>query len=89
MTKNISKVTAQFVVPFALALLTLAAIPMYANAASYAYIDASGNIKSVTADNWMAAIATAPNISRTSGVLLLTGPAGFHIAGGKIVYGNR
>ncbi len=64
-------------------------LPGSAQAASYAYIDVLGNIRSVEATSWMSAIATAPNISSTSGVLLLTGPFGYHIVGNKIVFGSQ
>jgi hypothetical protein len=54
------------------AALALMAVPALAFAADYAYVDQLGNVRSTTADNWQAAIATAPNIHINSGVMLLT-----------------
>jgi hypothetical protein len=48
------------------------AAPSLAHAATYAYVNTSEEVSTVTADNWMDAIATAPNIDPHSGVLLLT-----------------
>ncbi len=87
MTK--SAFLAQYVVLFSLFSVMLLGLPTSAHAASYAYIDILGNIRSVVATSWSSAIATAPNISNTSGVLLLTGPTGFHVVGNKIVFGNQ
>lgn len=87
MTK--STFAAQYVVLFSLLCVALFSVPTFIHAASYAYIDALGNIRSVTANSWMSAIASAPNISSTSGVLLFTGPTGFHVVGNRIVYGTE
>lgn len=43
-----------------------------AHAATYAYVNQAMEVRTVVADNWMTAIATAPNIDAHSGVLLLT-----------------
>lgn len=48
------------------------ALPGLAHAATYAYVNQSQEVSTVTADDWMSAIATAPNIDVHSGVLLLT-----------------
>ena len=48
-------------------------LPVFAYAASYAYVDQLGEVKMVIADGSMVAIATAPNIDEHSGVMLLTG----------------
>jgi hypothetical protein len=47
------------------------ALPTLAHAASYAYVNQAGDINMVTANDWMTAIATAPNIDSHSGVLLI------------------
>jgi hypothetical protein len=48
------------------------ALPSLAHAATYAYVNQSQDVSTVSADNWMDAIATASNIDPHSGVLLLT-----------------
>jgi hypothetical protein len=69
-----------------LALLGVIAVslPLFANAASYAYVDAFGDVRSVTAVDWMTAIKTAPNIHMHSGVLLLDSAADFTIVGDNV-----
>ena len=44
-----------------MALVAMAFMPLFASAASYAYVDVAGTVRAVTADNWQAAISTAPN----------------------------
>ena len=56
----------------------------FAQAATYAYVDATGEVKSVEASNWMSAIAIAPNIHMHSGVLLLKSAADFTIIGDDV-----
>lgn len=48
------------------------ALPSFAHAATYAFVNTSGEVNAVTADTWMAAIANAINIHAHSGVMLLT-----------------
>jgi hypothetical protein len=51
------------------------ALPTLTHAATtytYAYVNQAQEVSTVVAENWMAAIATAPNIDAHSGVLLLT-----------------
>ena len=64
------------------------ATPLFAGAATYAYVDANGEVKSVTAGSWQTAIATAINIHMHSGVLLLSTPADFEIVGDQVVGAN-
>lgn len=51
----------------------LAVAPGLAAAATYAYVNASGEVQSVVAGDWQTAIATAPNIAARSGVILVDG----------------
>lgn len=46
-------------------------VPAISHAAVYAYVDNGGYVKAVVANDWMTAIAVAPNIYIHSGVLLL------------------
>lgn len=62
MTKNIGA----FVVA-----LALVALPSFAQAATYAYVNQSGNVAIVIANTPESAIATALNIHIRSGVILL------------------
>lgn len=50
-------------------------------AATYAYVDASGDVKSVTAVDWKTAINVAPNIHINSGVILLNTAADYSVVG--------
>jgi hypothetical protein len=58
-----------------LAALAVMAAPAGAFAATYAYVNASGDVSTVTANDPTSAIMTAPNIAVHSGVMLLTNPA--------------
>lgn len=53
------------------AALIVMALPNLSQAATFAYVNQSGNIGVVTADTWMSAIANAPGIAIHSGVILL------------------
>ncbi len=66
------------------ATLALMSIPMFANAGTYAYVDATGEVKPVIADTWQQAIAKAPNIHMHSGVMLLDSPSDFDIVGNDV-----
>ncbi len=59
-------------------------IATYAQAASYAYVTTTGEVKSVTADDWMTAIRIAPGIHMNSGVLLLKDAGDFTIVGDDV-----
>lgn len=88
MTKTIQTMT--FAVGAGLVALSLAllSLPAFADAASYAYVDATGEVKSVTANDWMTAIATAPNIHIHSGVFVLKTAADFAVIGEEIEGAN-
>ena len=60
------------IVGFGLA-AALAAAPVLAGAATYAYVNMNGEVQPVIAANWQTAIATAPNIATHSGVILIDG----------------
>jgi hypothetical protein len=80
MTKILS--SAQIFMGASVLALALALVsPAIAGAATYAYVDAGGEVKSVVATDWRTAIATAPNIHIHSGVLLLDEPTDFKIIG--------
>lgn len=55
--------------------MVLMALPALASAAIYAYVNQSGEVQIVTANDPYSAMATAPNIDEHSGVMLLTNPA--------------
>ena len=69
---------------FAVAVAALMVLPGLALAASYAYVDAAGDVKSVMANDWQTAIATAPNIHIHSGVLLLDSAEDLAVVGDEI-----
>lgn len=73
------------VATFALVAIALLLVPTFAGAASYAYVASTGEVKSVTAVDWMTAIATAPGIHINSGVFLLKSAADFAIIGENII----
>jgi hypothetical protein len=58
--------------------------PAVASAAVYAYVDTAGEVKTVTANDWMSAIATAPFIHIHSGVMLLTTAADYTVVGDHV-----
>ncbi len=70
------------------ALLTAAVvamgIPAISQAAMYAYVDSTGDVKAVIANDWMTAIDTAPNRYVHSGVLLLNSIADQSIIGDQV-----
>ena len=59
--------------------------PAMASASVYAYVDTAGEVKTVTANDWMTAIATAPFIHIHSGVMLLTTAADYLVVGDQVV----
>lgn len=64
--------------------LLFAGFTAMANAATYAYVDVNGDVKSVTAADWKTAISVAPNIHKNSGVLLLTTAADYAVVGDSV-----
>lgn len=78
--------THYFLAVLALTVLSVSimSIPLGAHAASYAYVDATGEVKSISADDWRTAINTAPNIHIHSGVLLLDSAADYGVVGDDV-----
>lgn len=68
---------------FALA-MSILSTPLFAHAASYAYVDTTGEVKSISADDWRTAINTAPNIHMHSGVLLLNSASDYGVVGDDV-----
>lgn len=65
-------------------LFALMSLPAFADAATYAYVDSAGEVKSVTAGDWRTAIEIAPNRHLNSGVLLLSSASDFGIVGDNV-----
>ena len=63
--------------------ITFISLPLFASAGTYAFVDATGEVKPVVADTWQQAIAAAVNIHKNSGVMLLDSPSDFDIVGNK------
>jgi hypothetical protein len=55
--------------------LVVTAVPAFANASTYAFVDHAGEVKTVVANDPYAAMATAFNIDEHSGVMLLNNPS--------------
>jgi len=85
MTHTTNTLTFKIAAAFLLVSLAVLSIPAFTNAADYAYVDATGEVKSVTASDWMTAIATAMNIHINSGVFLLKSAADFAAIGDEVV----
>ena len=60
------------------------AIPSFAHAATYAYVNQSGEVNTVTADNPTLAMANAFKIDIHSGVMLLISQLDFGLVGDNI-----
>lgn len=85
MTKN-TTIGSRFLVAAGLVAGTALTLgfPGLTYAATYAYVNQSGNVSTVTASEPMAAIRTAPGISLHSGVLLLSSQADNEIVGDSV-----
>jgi len=68
----------------ALALALMFSTPGLAFAASYAYVNRSGEVMSMEASNATTAIMNAPNIDEHSGVMLLDSTADMDIVGDTV-----
>lgn len=77
MTNTIKTMALTAVTTLVVLAIAMLSMPAFSNAADYAYVDAQGEVKSVTATDWMTAIATALNIHIHSGVYLLKSAADF------------
>lgn len=83
-THSIPAITGIFAVAILSMVLGLTSFAAPADAASYAYVDRNGEVKQVTANDWMTAIDIAPNIHINSGVLLLRAASDFDIVGDEV-----
>ncbi len=84
-SKHFSAASTRFLVAGLVASMVLVmALPSFAHAATYAYVNKSGEVSTVTANDWMTAIATAFNIATHSGVLLLDSQADMDIVGDSV-----
>lgn len=59
-------------------------LPVVSYAATYAYVDQMGEVKTVVSNDPMTAMMTAPNIDEHSGVMLLDSPADNEVIGDKV-----
>lgn len=71
---RLSRTSARMILALALAASSVfvLALPNATHAATYAFVNISGEVNAVTADSWMSAIASAVNIAVHSGVVLIT-----------------
>ncbi len=63
----------------AIATLLIISAPLSAFAETYAYVNTSGEVRMVVASNPTTAIATAPDRTTHSGVILLSSPGDYDI----------
>lgn len=66
-------------------MLIIASAPQPTFAATFAYVNQSGDVNIVVANSPMAALLTAVNIGIHSGVLLLSSTHNYALVGGKII----
>ncbi len=71
MTNSASSIFVFLVAGLIIAAVTVLAVPGFASAATFAYVNTAGEVQTVTANEPMTAINIAPNIAVHSGVLLL------------------
>lgn len=71
-------------IAFTMALLAALVMPMTIHAASFAYVDMTGIVRSVTASDWQTAISIAPNRAARSGVMLLVNAADNMLVGDSV-----
>lgn len=80
----LTSVIARVTIVAAIMFIGFIAVMSAAQAATYAYVDAAGDVKSVDAVDWKTAIAVAPNIHIHSGVMLLTTAADYTVVGDSV-----
>jgi hypothetical protein len=88
MTQSLKVLTVGTVAGLVMLSFAFLTLPSFTNAAEYAYVDAQGEVKTVTAGDWMTAIATALNIHIHSGVFLLKSAADYAVVGDNIEGAN-
>lgn len=81
---NLSTVATALITGVVLTAIIFISNPLFASAASYAYVSSTGEVKSVVANDWQSAINTAPGIHMNSGVLLLDSAADHSIVGDDV-----
>ena len=67
-----------------LAALTFVALPTFSHAATYAYVNTTGEVRTVEAATWSLAIDTAPGIAMHSGVILVDGSDDTALVGDRV-----
>lgn len=67
------------------AAVTAAGTPALSQAATFAYVNQEGEVRTVTADAAMTALATAPNIDEHSGVLLIDSASDEGVVGDRVL----
>lgn len=68
----------------AVSVVSLVMLPGFASAATYAYVNQSGEVRMVTADTPTIAMSIAPSIHIRSGVLLLNSLADNEVIGDNV-----
>jgi hypothetical protein len=64
--------------------LAAVAVPSASFAAMFAYVNTSGEVRTVEADSANAALQTAPSIHERSGVMMIDGAADSEIVGDSV-----
>ena len=80
----LSSISTRLALVALVSVLTILAVPMAASAATFAYVDRAGEVRMVTADAPLIAIATAPNIHARSGVMQLMVQTDYELVGDKV-----
>lgn len=79
-----SFVSTRLVIMGVVGALLILAVPMFASAATFAYVDRVGAVRMVTADAPLVAIATAPDIHPRSGVIQLMTQTDYELVGDQV-----
>lgn len=82
MTKNFSKIGAKL--GLAVLAVTFISLPVLSFAATYAFVNTSGEVSTVISSNPNTAIMTAHNIGERSGVILLNTQANTDLIGDRV-----
>ncbi|MEK7136291.1 MAG: hypothetical protein AAB821_01740 [Patescibacteria group bacterium] len=82
MTNNISRLLIE--ASLIVAVVIVPSVTSFAYAATYAYVNQSGEVNIVNANDGLTAISIAPNIATHSGVILLNSQADNEIVGDNV-----